>query len=279
MFSSSKFYGGQLVDAPGIQLEVSSFNANSNSTNNSCIVKGETTSVPDAASSCGVTSTLLHNCGVLPMSFFDLDPRYSKEVREGKSLKNPNETVFIISKLKMLIFEMCNHYKGPLLSMGVISPYKAQVFSIRDGIRNLVQQLTNELGARRDHRTGAGAAGVSTNRPIDPVSSAPLPTECIPSMISSLHEVEVNTVDGFQGRELDIVVYSTVRSSLHGELSFVSDERRINVALTRARKCVMIVGCTTALSGSGGRKRDGSKVSVWHDLIAALERRSLVMKV
>lgn len=61
--------------------------------------------------------------------------------------------------------------------------------------------------------------------------------------------IEVNTVDAIQGREKDIVVLSTVRGGGGvGGIGFVKDERRMNVALTRARFSLIIVGNSAALS-------------------------------
>ncbi len=54
--------------------------------------------------------------------------------------------------------------------------------------------------------------------------------------------LEVDTVDGFQGREKEAVVVSLVRSSESGELGFLADVRRMNVAITRARKKLVVVG-------------------------------------
>ena len=54
--------------------------------------------------------------------------------------------------------------------------------------------------------------------------------------------VSVNTVDGFQGQERDIIIISMVRSNDDGEIGFLSDLRRMNVAITRARMKLMILG-------------------------------------
>ncbi|CAF0704160.1 unnamed protein product [Brachionus calyciflorus] len=54
--------------------------------------------------------------------------------------------------------------------------------------------------------------------------------------------VEVKSVDGFQGREKEAVVLSLVRSNSRGEVGFLADERRINVAITRARRHLCVVG-------------------------------------
>ena len=61
-------------------------------------------------------------------------------------------------------------------------------------------------------------------------------------LLADLPDVEVDTVDGFQGREKEAVVLTLVRSNDAGELGFVADIRRINVALTRARKKLIVIG-------------------------------------
>lgn len=61
-------------------------------------------------------------------------------------------------------------------------------------------------------------------------------------------EVEVDTVDAFQGREKDAVLVSLVRSNPDGQLGFLTDLRRLNVALTRPRRHLFLVGDSATLS-------------------------------
>jgi len=56
------------------------------------------------------------------------------------------------------------------------------------------------------------------------------------------HLITVNTVDGFQGQERDIIVVSLVRSNEEGQIGFLNDLRRMNVAITRARMKLIILG-------------------------------------
>ena len=56
------------------------------------------------------------------------------------------------------------------------------------------------------------------------------------------HNISVNTVDGFQGQERDIILISLVRANDEGQIGFLSDIRRMNVAITRARMKLIILG-------------------------------------
>ncbi|MBN2047265.1 MAG: IGHMBP2 family helicase [Anaerolineaceae bacterium] len=60
--------------------------------------------------------------------------------------------------------------------------------------------------------------------------------------------IEIDTVDGFQGREKEAVIVSLVRSNPDGEIGFLADTRRMNVALTRARRKLIVIGDSATIS-------------------------------
>ncbi|KAG7980453.1 hypothetical protein I3843_05G183000 [Carya illinoinensis] len=108
------------------------------------------------------------------------------------------------------------------LSIGVISPYAAQVAAIQD-----------KRGRKYVNIDG--------------------------------FTVKVKSVDGFQGGEEDIIIISTVRCNRYGSIGFLSNPQRTNVALTRARHCLWILGNEGTL---------GNSVSIWKALVLdAKERR------
>lgn len=62
------------------------------------------------------------------------------------------------------------------------------------------------------------------------------------------HLISVNTVDGFQGQERDVIIISLVRSNDDGQIGFLRDLRRMNVAITRARMKLIILGNVATLT-------------------------------
>ncbi|XP_065004866.1 uncharacterized protein LOC135636771 isoform X1 [Musa acuminata AAA Group] len=75
---------------------------------------------------------------------------------------------------------------------------------------------------------------------------------------NSFMSVKVNSVDGFQGSEEDVIILCTVRSNADGSVGFLSNLNRANVALTRARHCLWVVGNGPTLISSG---------SIWAKLV------------
>lgn len=82
--------------------------------------------------------------------------------------------------------------------------------------------------------------------------------------------VKIETVDAFQGQEQDIVIFSCVRTSPGGRVGFVNDIRRMNVALTRARKSLWVVGSGKALVQAPGGH--------WAALLDDVSLRGLLVK-
>ncbi|KAI7990175.1 putative helicase MAGATAMA 3 [Camellia lanceoleosa] len=82
--------------------------------------------------------------------------------------------------------------------------------------------------------------------------------------------VDINTVDGFQGREKDVAIFSCVRSSKDRTIGFMSDYRRMNVGITRARSSVLVVGSASTL-------KRGDKH--WKSLVESAEQRNSLLKV
>lgn len=84
--------------------------------------------------------------------------------------------------------------------------------------------------------------------------------------------LEVGSVDGFQGREKEVVVVDLVRSNDDGEIGFLADTRRMNVAITRARSLLLVLGDSATLQANGyyqafmdAAERDGAHLSAWSD--------------
>ncbi|CAM8913519.1 unnamed protein product [Rhodiola kirilowii] len=122
-----------------------------------------------------------------------------EEFGAGHSSMNPMEVAVafgIVTKL----FKACAARKEKI-SVGVISPYKAQMYAIQN------------LFAKRFPKDGE--------------------TYCT---------VNVRSVDAYQGGEDDVIIISTVRSNIRGSVGFLSNHQRTNVALTRARHCLWILG-------------------------------------
>ena len=81
--------------------------------------------------------------------------------------------------------------------------------------------------------------------------------------------VEVNTVDAFQGREARIVIFSAVRAAGSHGIGFLSDVRRMNVALTRAKHFLFVIArCQSIVVNP-----------YWHDLVQHARETNAVVRV
>ena len=81
--------------------------------------------------------------------------------------------------------------------------------------------------------------------------------------------MQVSTIDGFQGQEADVIIVSTVRGGqTRGGVGFLADVRRMNVALTRAKRSLWIIGQVRALRRS----------EMWEKLVDDAEARGCVIK-
>ncbi|KAK3157020.1 hypothetical protein QOZ80_2AG0115130 [Eleusine coracana subsp. coracana] len=137
----------------------------------------------------------------------------------GQSSKNMAEVAVAANIVERLAKE-CSE-KRQKTSVGVISPYTAQVIALQD-----------TLGRKFEKH--------------------------------EFLSVTVKSIDGFQGGEEDIILISTVRSNKDGKVGFLSDTGRINVALTRAKYCLWILGNGTTLLASN---------SIWAELVRDSKRR------
>lgn len=123
--------------------------------------------------------------------------------------------------------------------IGIIAPYTAQVARLRSLL------WTGHLTAGDDDEQSENFQGVD---------SADNVSEIYP-------DIEISTVDGFQGREKEIIILSLVRSNFgdalnknswdSSDVGFLSDFRRLNVSITRCKKQLVIVGDMETLEQSG----------------------------
>jgi superfamily I DNA and/or RNA helicase len=129
-------------------------------------------------------------------------------IPESRSTANPEEAHLLLERLAQLL--------GPFdateedqrpLTIGVIAPYRAQINYLKDAIED--SELLNGLLLQR--------------------------------------RLSVGTVDSFQGQERDIIAITLTRSNPHGEIGFLSDIRRMNVGMTRARRKLLLVGDSSTL--------------------------------
>ena len=146
----------------------------------------------------------------LPVEFVDTAGCGFLEVAipESRSTANPEEANLLLERLAQLLARCGTTEQDQApLSIGVIAPYRAQINYLKDAIED--NDMLNGLLLQR--------------------------------------RLSVGTVDSFQGQERDVIAISLTRSNPQGEIGFLSDIRRMNVGMTRARRKLLLVGDSSTL--------------------------------
>jgi AAA domain len=148
--------------------------------------------------------------GLIPGTLSTETKYYAATEEEKTTYWNEAEANVVLSLIKQAIEQNSNEVTNSR-SIGVISPYNGQV-----------QLIKSMISANTEIR----------------------------DILSRLNNVsiEVKSVDGYQGRERDIIIFSSVRSNRHHRIGFLHDWRRMNVALTRAKSALFVVGDLDTLS-------------------------------
>ncbi|KAJ1602537.1 hypothetical protein NDA14_006412 [Ustilago hordei] len=142
------------------------------------------------------------------LCFIDHQGRESK-TDNSTSLYNTSEARIVVDVVVDVL------RRNPQLTgddIGIVTPYAGQQILLE-------KMLQNE---RSDARKKASSA--------------------IGARSSQLGFIDIHTVDGFEGREKKVILFSTVRTNALGYVGFLADGRRLNVALTRAQSAMFIIG-------------------------------------
>lgn len=133
------------------------------------------------------------------------------EMMDGDSRSNASEADCVSDILANVLVAK----ELSVLQVGVVTPYAAQVRALR---RKLAAELPRKLRGH-DVDLSGGVAGMQ-----------------------GIRALEVASVDAFQGREKELIIFSAVRSNEGGRVGFLADWRRLNVMITRARRGLIVVG-------------------------------------
>lgn len=170
-------------------------------------------------------SIISYNSNLKPFIFFNLVS--SKDmIREAQSRYNSEEALMSMNILKLLLLESFKS-QSKINSIGIITPYNEQLQEIKSIFtQNKILSNTEKLNK----------ITIKDDLGLDLQVDLPF--------------IDCNTVDGFQGKECDFIIISCVRANDYGSIGFLSDLRRMNVALTRAKYGLYVIGAALTLKSN-----------------------------
>jgi regulator of nonsense transcripts 1 len=154
---------------------------------------------------------------MVPLAFVEVK---GEEMRapDGNSIFNVQEAEECVRVVQKLLLSGDVKNAGDI---GIIAPYAAQVRAISEEWN---RKVTSDVKLKN-------TSIVEADNPE-----------------SAKDELEIRSVDGFQGREKEVIVLCTVRNNRQNQLGFVADPRRLNVAITRAKRGLIVLGHRDTLS-------------------------------
>mmetsp|Transcript_28138 Transcript_28138/g.46029 ORF Transcript_28138/g.46029 Transcript_28138/m.46029 type:complete len:895 (-) Transcript_28138:110-2794(-) len=165
----------------------------------------------------------------VPAAFIQSDTTEERTPGKGASYLNTGEASAVVDVVEHLL---ATGAVASLDDVGIVTPYSGQV--------RLLHERFSDLGFGTSLASDADDDG-------DRSTSTP---EVESDMHSSRFKgtLEIRSVDGYQGREKEVMVMSCVRANEPGNLGFVADARRLNVAITRARRGLVVIGDSQTLN-------------------------------
>ena len=184
-----------------------------------------------------------------PVLFVEVDGGREVREKDGLSISNPREAHAAVAVADALLSAERSaegKTRGSLSDasdVGIIAPYAAQVRRVR------------ELWAERSRAPSFGHGRAQDDSLGDPRDDR-------------MGGLEVHSVDGFQGREKEVIVLCTTRANDGGNMGFVRDDRRMNVAMTRAKRGLIVLGNRATLASD----------PTWREWLAWIDARGLATR-
>ncbi|KAJ3088732.1 hypothetical protein HK102_008076, partial [Quaeritorhiza haematococci] len=213
-----------------------------------------------------------------------------KEQRGGRGLRsfrNVVQAMAVVQILRTLMDQIQQHdvarteregavVKNVPITIAIIPPYRAQIECQLKAIVDLAKRNKLRLSYLQKE-TPSTRKKTSLGKPVRTarIRPEPHPTIVLSTPHTPLH-IDIRTVDGFQGQERDFVIFTTVRANAFGDIGFLRDVRRLNVALTRARFALYVVGDVSSLTRGASSAQEGEGKVIWKALVDDARERSVL---